>query len=231
MRPRHLWGPLAGLPPAAPAPAVPPAAWLLPAGVIVAFAGEVSPLGAPPGAASSDVERAGWMICDGRALRIAQYPELFAAIAFRYARRGEPTCLPPQPEAAAAATFRIPDLRGTFLRGANGDGAIDGVAGADPDPQERRLLDGTASHAVGSRQRHALQKHEHRFAQVSQATGGAGGPVAGLATEQGETVGDPLPQDNAGELFSSAHETRPGNVAVHYLIRTSNFAFALGGWP
>lgn len=118
MSPRHLWEPLTCLPRAAPSPAVPPTAWLLPAGVIVAFAGEVSPLGAPPAAAVSDVEGADWRACDGRAPRIAQVPEQFAAIAFRDARRGEPTELPRQAEAAAnVAVYRIRTSNFAFVAG------------------------------------------------------------------------------------------------------------------
>jgi Phage Tail Collar Domain len=210
-------------------PGLPAAPLGLPAGCVIAFAGEVSAIGAPPAPYVLDLERWGWMVCDGRQLPISQYPELFAVLGFRYVHEGEPTDLPTDPTAAAAAKFRVPDYRGTFLRGANGYGG--GSGGVDPDPDRRTSPSGAASAEVGSIQQHALQNHEHFYPQVSSATGGSGPAVAGMPTpgnQGGETVGDPQPQDNASELFLSKHETRPKNVYVYYLVRTTNGLAGLG---
>lgn len=198
----------------------PVAAPILPAGCVIAFAGEV---GSPAATYVSDLERWGWMICDGRALVICQYPELFAALGFRYALPGDSTALPTDPSAAATATFRLPDYRGMFLRGVNG---ADGKGGVDPDTGARTSPAGAASSEVGSRQQHALQNHEHTFLQVTQATGGTGPAVAGLATQKALTLDAPQPDGNASEFFTSVHETRPKNTYVYYLIRTGN---GLGG--
>lgn len=188
----------------------------LPAGSLIAFAGEVGVLGAQLASYVVDIERWGWMLCDGRQLRISQYPELFAALGFRYARSGESTDLPTEPAAAAAASFRIPDYRGYFLRGVDPEGQV------DPDTSLRTLMNQESSNEVGSLQQHALQNHEHYFQQVSQATGGSGPPVAGVPAANALTIQDPQPQDNASTFFTSKNETRPKNISVHYLIRISN---------
>jgi hypothetical protein len=104
----------------------------LPAGAVIAFAGEVGAAGV---AYTSALERWGWLVCDGRPLPICGYPELFAALGFRYARAGEATALPEDPAAAKAAQFRLPDYRGMFLRG------VDGGAGVDPDLDARSSPD------------------------------------------------------------------------------------------
>lgn len=208
-------------------PGLPAAPFGLPAGCVIAFAGEVSAIGAPLAPYLLDIERWGWMVCDGRQLPISHYPELFAVLGFRYVLQGESTDLPTDPKAAAAAKFRIPDYRGTFLRGVNGSRS-DG--NGDPDAGLRTSSSGASSAEAGSMQQHALQNHEHFFPQVSSATGGSGPAVAGVPTpgnHNGKTVEDPQPQDNAGEFFLSKHETRPKNVSVHYLVRTTNGLYGL----
>lgn len=193
---------------------LPPAPLGLPAGCVIAFAGEVSSIGAPPAPYVLDLERHGWMLCDGRALRISLYPELFAVLGFRYLRAGEPTALPTDPQQAAAATFRIPDYRGTFLRG------VSGASGVDPDAGSRTAISGATSSEVGSAQRHALQNHQHTYSQFSKLEVGAGGaPGAGQPAVPAETTEPPQPQDNADVFFTSKGETRPVNLSVHYLIR------------
>jgi hypothetical protein len=165
------------------------------------------------------------MVCDGRQLRIAMYPELFAVLGFRYVLRGEPTTLPEAPAQAAAAVFRIPDYRGYFLRG------VSGAAGVDPDPGSRAAPSGAASSEVGSLQPHAVQDHAHQFHQVSRATGGAGEPVAGVPGPLDDTVQAPQPRNNASVFHVSASETRPKNMYVHYIIRYTNGLHAIGGPP
>lgn len=68
----------------------------LPAGTILPFAGNTPP--------------PGYLLCDGALVNETQYPELFAAI-------GTAWC-----SGAGAGDFRVPDLRGRFMRGAD-DGA------------------------------------------------------------------------------------------------------------
>ena len=49
---------------------------------------------------------AGWLACNGASVATATYPALFAAIGYTYG--------------GAGAAFNLPDLRGEFLRGADG---------------------------------------------------------------------------------------------------------------
>jgi len=59
-------------------------------GSVVAHAGAA--------AALAHVEQTGWMLCDGRMLETAQYPELFASLGYVYGGEG--------------GSFAIPDYRG-----------------------------------------------------------------------------------------------------------------------
>lgn len=83
----------------------------LPVGSVIAFAGNPTTL----------QQMEGWYVCDGRELHKDTHLELFEAI--RYANGGN-----------GSTTFKLPDCRGYFLRGVNGDrDPLDG----DPDAGNR----------------------------------------------------------------------------------------------
>jgi hypothetical protein len=71
--------------------------------------------------------------------------------------------------AADASTFRVPDLRGVFLRG------LDAGAQRDPDRNSRTIWNtgGSAGDAVGSYQVDAYASHNHTFS-ASTTTSSAG---------------------------------------------------------
>ncbi|GFK96009.1 hypothetical protein NNJEOMEG_03883 [Fundidesulfovibrio magnetotacticus] len=178
---------------------IPDAGADLPVGMIAAFGME------------SLSEDANWLECDGAQLPLADYAALHAAIgdAFGLADPG---------------FFRLPDLRGRFLRG------FDNGAGHDPDVARR-----SGGDAVGSTQNSATLDHAHPL-----FTGGAGW---GVGTENGgfgiPTVVSGTAQSTAGLLSSaeggmfypagqgsgwhlaqiSPWETRPFNVAVLWAIK------------
>jgi microcystin-dependent protein len=138
-------------------------------------------------------ESFGWMLCDGRSLPKAAYPELFAVLGTLYGGTSD--------------SFRIPDYRGLFLRG------VDAGAGMDPDAAKRIGPAGTgAGGGIGSLQCDALQEHKHSYRAVTLTTptgsGNAGGQTA--AFEQ-TTVPDPPARLSV--------ETRPKNIAVNYIIK------------
>ena len=83
----------------------------------------------------------GWMLCDGRELSAATYPELFAVIKNIYGT-------------ANVGSFKLPDYRGMFLRG------TDNGAGKDPDATKRIAMDDGANSgdSVGSLEMHSLNK-------------------------------------------------------------------------
>lgn len=166
---------------------------LIPTGTIVAFGGR------------PDRVPAGWLLCDGRSVTRAMYPTLFDAIGTSHGGDG--------------TNFNLPDLRGRFLRG------VDGDSGRDPDRAARTAANagGNAGDAVGSVQGSAMQTHNHRAnincAGVNWPNGGTNNCALSVYdynrtnTYFNETTG--LATYNAG----TSSETRPVNVAVHYIIK------------
>ena len=175
----------------------------VPVGAVIAYAGKL-----PPSEPSQkNIEAGGWMLCDGRELDTARYPELFWAIGHQY------------DDGQLAGKFRLPDYRGYFLRGNDTDARVD-QDGASRSPG------GTGGAGeVGSRQEDALQKHEHGY-KLTAATAGPGGtPSATVAGEQLSELGPTDSLAAPGTVRVSVHETRPNNISVHYLIRvTGQFA-------
>lgn len=74
---------------------------LMPSGVVLPFAGSTSP--------------SGWLACDGTAYNQADYPALFAALGTAYNTQVNPTTGSAW-AAPSAGQFRVPDMRGLFLR-------------------------------------------------------------------------------------------------------------------
>jgi microcystin-dependent protein len=142
------------------------------------------------------------MLCDGRALDVSGYPELFSVLGYLYSGSGD--------------TFHIPDYRGTFLRG------NDCGAGKDPDVALRTSPAGgdQIDKGIGSRQAAAMLFHEHTYQAV---------PLAVTLADVGETASSApgqamtsAPTDANGKLLTadiSQFETRPCNTSVNYLIK------------
>lgn len=119
---------------------------LVPAGTIVAFGGHPEKI--PPG----------WLLCDGREVSSATYSNLFSAISTNWG-------------GAAPSNFRLPDLRGTFLRGVRG-ARTDRVDG-DSDRRLPAASDGTGNrgNSVGSYEAsYWPTNHLHRWAVSSSGT-------------------------------------------------------------
>lgn len=135
-----------------------------------------------------------WRVCDGSALLIAQYAALYGAIADVYNKPLTPT-----------GYFCLPDLRGAFVRG------VDAGAGVDPDVDQRTAASGGTYAGVGSMQCSAVQQHQHAsvFQAGLTAVTQGDGPMALQSSNSGDVVG----------ARTSAAETRPLNLAVHYIIR------------
>ena len=86
-----------------------------------------------------------WVRCDGRDLSQTTYPALYTIVGDRYSDG-----------AVGAGDFRIPDMRGTFLRGTDAAGTVDADAPA-------RTIDGPGnpSSDTGTLQNKALETHYH----------------------------------------------------------------------
>lgn len=84
-----------------------------PAGSITAYAGDTPP--------------DGWLLCQGQELSKTEYPELYAAIGDGWNTATNPTSGAAY-AAPAAGSFRLPDFRGSFLRGAGNPAQGDNTA-------------------------------------------------------------------------------------------------------
>ncbi|MFM2058655.1 MAG: hypothetical protein RLY71_3040 [Pseudomonadota bacterium] len=193
----------------------------VPVGTVITFAGQVCN-SAMPGAAvfpidqnypETDVEAMGWMVCDGRSLIPAMYPDLFATIGYLYGERN--------------GYFVLPDARGYFLRG------LDGGAGVDPQAAARKPAASGLAAGVGSTQACALQEHVHDYQTAPapaapSASGTAAGATSGSKTQTGTPVAAP---GNTTPLGLSQQETRPVNLALYYLIKVHNYSSGAPGGP
>jgi microcystin-dependent protein len=187
--------------PRAPGPLLHPGFSAVPVGTVISYAGQLVLPGAAPDSggphALASVEAWGWMLCDGRALRCDQYQELYASLGGQYGSNGDDS-------------FLIPDLRGYFVRGAD--------PGATLDRDARTPLGNGSANDVGSRQDCALQDHVHLAAPNGMPVPQAGPPAPAAASPNGPTSSAAAP----GNVHISAYETRPVNLALHYLIRFTN---------
>ncbi|MCC6677006.1 MAG: tail fiber protein [Phycisphaerales bacterium] len=164
-----------------------------PIGSVVAFAGgEIE--------ARKYVDR-GWIVCDGRVVSKAEYPELFQVIGNTYGGSG--------------AMFGVPDYRGLFLRGLGKGSGMLGEIQADQIAQH--------SHP----HLHYVARDAESVGELSNSTtlsrGGRNGadskytlaPVAGEADIGRTSTSDA--SRITGTLVGP--ETRPRNAAVVYLMR------------
>lgn len=154
---------------------------LAPPGSIIAFGGTNIP--------------SGWLLCDGRSLGRTNYPRLFNAIATSWGSTN-------------ASSFKLPDLRGVFLRGR------DGGLGRDPDRIGRTAsgLGGATGDAVGSIQTDTFRSHTHGWNFGLQGDdSGAGGSYQEYTR---------IPGSSADSILAAGgNETRPLNVYVNYIIK------------
>jgi microcystin-dependent protein len=104
---------------------------VVPAGAVMAFAGE----NPPPG----------WLLCDGSAVSRITYPDLYAAIGNSHG------------SGDGATTFNVPDYRGRFLRGVDGTAGRD----PDDASRTAMSAGGNTGDDVGSVQGDQLASHSH----------------------------------------------------------------------
>lgn len=135
----------------------------VPAGSVLAYAGPIPP--------------AGWLLADGSNVSRTTYAKLFAAIGTTYGAGDGST------------TFKLPDLRGEFVRG------LDQGRGVD------------AGRVLGSWQTDMLKSHSHSIPNQ-----GSGLVSASLTNGDGDS--NTYPTGATGGT-----ETRPRNVAMNYIIK------------
>lgn len=95
----------------------------------------------------------GWLLCDGSSLQIDEYPDLFQFIGFTYGSDN-------------GVSFRLPDLRGRFIRGWDSTGNND------------------QSREFGSVQEDAFQDHGHETGHIKGTTESSGNHSHSLYREE-----------------------------------------------
>jgi hypothetical protein len=185
-----------------------------PVGTVVAFAGEILDT-------AGIVEvRPGWLLCNGAAVRDADFPALFQAIQASHGN-GQDSDFP-----LPGASFNLPDYRGLFLRGVNGN-----KAGPFSDPEHSNAdrpanhLGGNIGNRVGSVQLDEGKSHNHQINDP-----GHSHSFDAFRTPGAGAVGQAFPNNSNGFgtgpaithitiQNSGGSESRPKNAYVHYLIR------------
>ena len=170
----------------------------VPVGTILSFGGDLSNL------------PEGWLLCDGGSYSQSEFADLFEVIGSSWGATG--------------ANFNVPDLRGFFLRGA------DGGAGNDPESSTRTASNsgGNTGDNVGSVQDDAFQGHWHTIGEDSGEEGFTRGFVAGAGS--GSPAGTSPNNGFVNRALSpvsdgvngdprTASETRPKNAYVNYIIK------------
>jgi microcystin-dependent protein len=154
-------------------------ALLVPTGAISAYQGTSAPTG--------------WLLCDGSAVSRTTYSALFTVI-------GE-SC----GQGDNSTTFNVPDYRGRFLRG------VDGDAGLDTDKGSRTAMatGGNTGNNVGSVQEDEVKQHSHTVPANSGAT------VFAQSLSGQNTSGT-----TADSSLYGGSETRPKNAYVNWIIKT-----------
>lgn len=161
---------------------------------------------------------AGWMICDGAVLDAKEYSEIATLLDKTYGAEGP-------------GKVKLPDFRGVFLRGLDARAQQDG--GKDPDVLKR---DGGPT--VGSRQGYATARpigapfktgnadkdHDHSLTGNNARTEGGpnhfgSGDGRGMAPAASITIGKSGKDHTHTVDAGGDAETRPLNVAVHWIIR------------
>ena len=182
----------------------------VPVGTILAYAGEVT------GQQRDRLWAAGWLPCDGTVLQESQNLPVFRVIDRYWGGDKE------------KREFRLPDLRGRFVRGVNHDQSQYG----DPEASIRHPSadGGAAKNHVGSIQNQSFRKHRHRLNDPGHAHDvhlGKGDKNNEMAAD-GDHFIPRRPDMHLGTYSSLTNismddaggvETRPVNVYVNWIIK------------
>jgi len=166
----------------------------LPAGIIAPFAGDTAP--------------DKWCECDGREKSKTAYATLYAAIGDTWNTATDPTTGSAH-AAPSTGNFRVPDLRGVFLRGAGTANGLDEVT-------------------LGGYQTDGVKDHTHKVVLPNNTTPGwsysgnnwpfgVGSATTDLLNNGGVEY---FAADGHGGMGSgSTLDTRPINIGVNYIIK------------
>lgn len=171
---------------------------LVPPGTIMAFGGP------------AETVPTGWVLCDGRTLTTASFVRLYNVIGTSWG-------------APRSGEFRVPDLRGLFLRGVDSS-PMTGVSGRDPNSSDSDRSElhsgGNIGNRVGSWQPQAIESHHHEMESPAIEIGhsiNGNGSTFRIDGDDGPPWNDrswPFRTKSGG-----GSETRPANVYVNYIIK------------
>jgi len=137
----------------------------------------------------------GWMECKGQTLSTDLYPDLFKIIQNNFGVN------PPNDQ------FYLPDLRGQFVRGVDGDANRDPDVAKRTDMQNPKLL----SEKVGSIQSDEFRAHTHNYYHVPNRDYRLIGQPAKGADDPTTSKTEP----------AGGAETRPTNAYLFFIIKVS----------
>ncbi|MFM8362673.1 MAG: tail fiber protein [Haliscomenobacter sp.] len=168
-----------------------------------------------PWASGSTTVPDGWLLCDGRALKSIQYPDLFSAIGTLWGNGSSGI------GAGSGTDFNLPDLRGEFIRGAAAGanaGAVQGGATARPvNPFVASVSSsGAHEHSIG----YKLLTSGGGFRLYPSFFGG-GAPFFFYSKNNTFSSGGGHTH-TAPPIGGGDSETRPRNVAMPYYIKFRN---------
>jgi microcystin-dependent protein len=148
----------------------------------------------------------GWLECDGSAYAQTTYPQLYAALGSTWATCARQDGTGGNYSAPTAGNFRVPDLRGVFLRGV---GTSSDSAG-----------NGDVTVTLAGFQDDTFKAHSH--AQTGGTSAGAFNTFA-WSSYSPQTM-------NTNTQDTGGTETRPRNVGVKYIIKAWDESFNLAGF-
>jgi microcystin-dependent protein len=157
---------------------------LVPTGAVMPFAMNTAP--------------SGWLAADGLEYsKTGTYSALFASIGITYGETNGSG-------GAGTSHFRVPDLRGIFIRGASSQ-TISGI---------------TYSGTLGTKQGDAMQGHRHSPTSFNSVGSGGNIPNTGsfMYSAASNVIGDPI-TDGTNGTPRTGSETRPANIALLYCIK------------
>lgn len=198
----------------------------VPAGTVIAYAGSGTP--------------SGWLACDGSAISQTTYAQLFTNIASTWNTSANPLTGSAY-SAPSAGTFRVPDLRGAFLRGAGGPnsaGVTTTLGAFQADTTAKNGLTATSG-TESANHTHTDSGHNHTLSSTVALGYANAGAIGGSGTNY-VIVGAGIPitfsnvASNANLGTQSANhthtitvgtgdaETRPDNQGIRWLIKAYN---------
>jgi len=163
-----------------------------PAGIIAPFAGTSVP--------------SGWLACQGQAVSQTTYAALYAAIGATWNTGGE-----------GAGNFRLPDLRGMFVRGTgtNATGSSSGTVGPSVGAYAADTYLNHSHTATDSG-----HTHNYNVRAGSRQGDGFGGDLWDGVSTNGGTTTTGTANITVATSTTGSTETKPKNYGVLYIIKT-----------